>query len=161
MKRKTGVLTDYLFHPGGPGDGQDHREAVGVDVRGGEGVADMIDFPVYQPLPPILHQLIPEESEEPGLVLAPGVSGHERGGKDPASDLLSQPLEGEGVEVEVADVRQGLELRGQGVVPEEVGEMGGVVEEGGEVNLLGGAAGHPWGRRRLAGSGRERGGKMG
>ena len=55
------MLTDYLFHSGGPGDGQDHREAVGVDVRRGEGVADMIDLPVYHLQPPILHQLIPEQ----------------------------------------------------------------------------------------------------
>ena len=144
------MLTDYLFYSGGPGDGQDHTgEAVGVVVRRGEGVADMVDLPVYHLQPPILHQLIPEQLQQSCLVLLPGVSGHEGRGKDPASDLLSQPLEGEGVEVEVADVRQGLELRGQGVVPEEVGKMGGVVEEGGEMDLLGGLAGrHLWGRWR-------------
>ena len=74
-------------------------------------------------------------------MLLPGVSGHEGRGKDPASDLLSQPLEGEGVEVEVAEMRQGLELRGEGGVVEEVGEMGGVVEESGEMYLPSGLPG--------------------
>ena len=88
-------------------------------------MADMVDLPVYHIQPPLLHHLIPEQLQQSCLVLLPGVSGHEGRGEDPASDLLSQPLEGESVEVEVAEMRQGLELHGEGGVVEEIGEVQG------------------------------------
>ena len=59
LRGEVDVLHVHLLNPEGPGEGEGDGIALGVVLRGGIRVADVVDLPVYHVLVVILDQLVP------------------------------------------------------------------------------------------------------